>query len=290
MEKNMTALISLFARYYHTKNSNIKIYSDTYAEQLLSNEEIINISKNMEEGIKFFNSNYKKDNPLKWIVNNNLAPQILARSIFNKNHLLNDIKLGLKQYVIMACGYDTSAYLVNKSINVYELDKPDMIEDKIRRIQKSNLEKKNITYIKCDFNNNWIENLLDTTYDTSKKTYVSLLGISYYLDEDIFFNTIKLLSKNIPSGSSIIFDYPNEIETSREIINKKLAHGAMCDMKSNYTYESICKCASDNGLLIYEHLNSDDINKYYFYDYNTLNPDNRIYAPKGVSYCLMVKR
>lgn len=43
------------------------------------------------------------------------------------------------------------------------------------------------------------------------------------------------------------------------------------------------------GLKVYEDLGSNDINNDYFYDYNTLNPDLRIYAPKGINYCLLVK-
>ena len=39
MNKNMTALVSLFARVYHTKNSNIKIYNDIYGEKILTEEE-----------------------------------------------------------------------------------------------------------------------------------------------------------------------------------------------------------------------------------------------------------
>lgn len=35
----MTALVSCFARAYHNKNSNIKIYEDSLAEKILSKEE-----------------------------------------------------------------------------------------------------------------------------------------------------------------------------------------------------------------------------------------------------------
>lgn len=67
----------------------------------------------MKNGIIFFNSNCKGDNPLEWIVNNNLAPSALARSTFNEYHLLNEINLGLKQYLILASGYDTYFYDYN---------------------------------------------------------------------------------------------------------------------------------------------------------------------------------
>ena len=42
-------------------------------------------------------------------------------------------------------------------------------------------------------------------------------------------------------------------------------------------------------LLIYEHLNNKEMTNTYFEKYNTLNPNNKIIAPKGVCYCLAVK-
>lgn len=139
MNKNMTALISSFVRLYHTKNSNIKIYNDIYAEKIISENEYKEIKENMENGISFFNPNYKGNDPLKWIVNNNLAPSVLARSIFNEKHLLNEINLGLKQYIILASGYDTSSFKFNNKLKVFELDKKELIEDKLNRITKAKI-------------------------------------------------------------------------------------------------------------------------------------------------------
>ena len=47
---------------------------------------------------------------------------------------------------------------------------------------------------------------------------------------------------------------------------------------------------SENNLLIYEHLNDEEMTDTYFNKYNTLNPNNQIVAPKGVCYCLAVKK
>ena len=59
-EKNMTALVCCFARAYHNKNSNIKIYEDNLAEKILSKEEYDNISINMSNSIitELFFSNW----------------------------------------------------------------------------------------------------------------------------------------------------------------------------------------------------------------------------------------
>lgn len=290
MKNNMTALVSCFARYYHTVNSNIKIYNDTLAHAILTKSEIENISKNMMEGIKFFNPNYDGDDSLKWVVNNILAPSVLARSIFNEKHLLNEIRLGLKQYLILGSGYDTSGYKISDKVSVYELDEKEMIEDKVKRVKNANINTKNINYISCDFNSNWIENLLKSSFDKNKKTFCSLLGLSYYLDKEIFKQTISILSKNIPAGSVIVFDYPSNIETKKEIINQALAKEAGEEMKSKYSYKDIEAIVQASNMLIYEHLNYQDINDTFFYDYNTLNPSNKILAPKGVAYCLLVKQ
>jgi len=290
MNKNMTALVSAFARIYHIKNSNIKIYNDMYAEKIITEDEYNEISTNMKNGISFFNPNYKGTDPLKWVVNNNLAPSVLARSIFNEHHLLNEIKLGLKQYIILASGYDTSAFKVNNKLKIFELDKKEMIEDKLNRINNAKLDITNITYIKTDFNKDWINDLINSNYQKTEKTFCSMLGISYYLDKDTFKNTIKRLSNIIPKGSTILFDYPNILETKKEKLNQQLAACANEEMKSIYSYEDIENIAGDSNMLIYEHLNHNDIDNTYFYDYNTLNPNDKIIAPFGVSYVMLVKR
>lgn len=140
MKNNMTALVSCFARYYHTVNSNIKIYNDTLTSAILTKLEIENISKNMMKGIKFFNHYYDEDDSLKWVVNNILAPSVLARSIFNEKHLLNEIRLGLKQYLILGSGYDTSGHKISDKVSVYELDKKEII---IRHLLKKLVKKWN---------------------------------------------------------------------------------------------------------------------------------------------------
>lgn len=289
MNNNMTGLISAFVRYYHNKNSNIKIYDDKYAELILTKDEIFNISKSMSEGIKFFNPYYNGDNPLEWIVNNQLGPSVLARSAFNKQHLFNEIKLGLKQYVIIASGYDTSGYLVNDKVAVYELDRPAIIEEKIKRVENASIDNSNVVYIGCDFNNEWISLLLNSSYNPNSKTFCSLLGISYYLEKKVFNDTINKLSSVMPSGSVILFDYPNDMESKNEIINKELAKASNEEMKSKYSYSDIEKIANDSNMLIYENLDNNDVDTNYFYKYNLLNPNNNIKAPSGVSYCLLVK-
>ena len=290
-DKNMTALVCCFSKAYHNKNNEIKIYEDTLSEKILSDKEYENISTSMSNGINFFNPNFKgnTEEALDWIVNNNLAPSVLARSSFTSKKIEREKALGLKQYLIFASGYDTYSYS-DKELNCFEIDKPEVIEDKINRIKKANIDNSNVKYVKADFTErSWEKTLINSEIDFSKKAFCSLLGLSYYLDKKDFYKLIKKIANLICKGSTIVFDYPIIEESEKEIINRKLASGAKEEMKSKYSYRELEKKFQEFDLLIYEHLNDEDINEQYFKNYN-LKAKNKILAPKGVNYCLLVKK
>lgn len=293
-EKNMTALVSCFARSYHYKNNKLRIFSDDIAGKILTNNEYNSISNNMAKGIKFFNPKFvgNREEGLRWIVDNQLSPSILGRSTFCEKSLETAIKMGCRQYLIFASGYDTFAYR-NKfeNLKVFEIDKKEMIEDKIKRLHNSNIDCSNISYIKCDFNNEtFISSVLNSNYNKQELSFNSLLGISYYLTKEEFVMMIKVICSNICNGSSIVIDYPT-YERSRETkINEDLAYKAQEEMKAKYTYQEMEELLESNGLLIYEHLNNQEMTNNYFEKYNTLNPNHLIIAPKGVEYILAVKQ
>lgn len=292
--KSMTALISCFVRAYHS-NYEYRIFNDHLASKVLTREEYKNISLNMSEGIKFFNFNFKgtREEGLRWIIDNQLSPSVLGRSIYTEKMLENAIEIGTTQYLIFASGYDTSAYKndLSKKISVFEIDRKEMIEDKINRIKRANLDFADISYIKCDFNKEgWINELINSSYDKNKVSFCSLLGISYYLTREKFKDLLNNIAKIISDGSSIVFDYPTFEESKECKINKELAKNVDENMKSKYNIDDIIDILSDCGLLLYEHLDDIEMTKQYFDSYNSINPSNKIMAPKGVNYCLAVKK
>lgn len=293
-EKNMTALVCCFSRSYHYKNNKLRIFSDNIAEKILTKNEYNSISNNMANGIKFFNPNFlgTSEEALRWIVDNQLSPSVLGRSVFCEKSLLNAVKLGCKQYLIFASGYDTFAYRNNiKNLKVFEIDQSDMIDDKIKRLDNGKLDYSKVEFIKCNFTNKkWLNNITKSNYDMMQISFSSLLGISYYLTKEEFSKVINNIANIICSGSSIIFDYPTYDESKESMINEKLAGGAKENMKSKYSYKEIEELLANTGLLIYEHLNNEEMTNNYFDNYNVINPNNKIISPKGVSYCLAIKR
>ena len=71
---NMTALVSCFARYYHTKTDEAKIFDDPLAGEILSESEKNAIAENMKNGIAFFDPNYSGGDPLGRVMNSFIAP------------------------------------------------------------------------------------------------------------------------------------------------------------------------------------------------------------------------
>lgn len=293
MEKNMTALVSCFARGYHYKNNKYWIFKDNLADQILTKEEYEKIANSMVKGIKFFNPNFEgsEEEALRWIVDNQLSPSVLGRSIFCEKSLFEAMKIGCKQYLIFAAGYDTFAYRYHlNNLEIFEIDKKDMLEDKIRRLENIKIDYSKVNFLECDFTNkNWINNIINSNYKKDLISFSSLLGISYYLEKEEFKKMLKDISCLICNGSSIVFDYPTYEDSKETKINEKLASGANEKMKAKYSYQEIENILEENDLLIYEHLNNEEMTKTYFAKYNLLNPNNKIIAPKGVNYCLAIK-
>ena len=192
----MTALVSRFVRVYHYQNNPYRIFSDTLAHQILGEEDYHAIASKLGKGIQFFNPKFtgSEEEALRWIVDYQLSPSVLGRSVFCEASLKTAYRLGCRQYLIFASGYDTFSYRNDlDNLKVFELDKEEMIQDKIRRLKISKIDNTKANFISCDFREeNWILSLRNSTYQENKLSFSSLLGISYYLKKEDFSKILKI--------------------------------------------------------------------------------------------------
>lgn len=301
--KSMTALVSAFSRAYHSAQNSEKVFDDYLAKKMLTEDEYNQISRNMAKGISFFNPSFvgTQKEALRYIVDNYLSPTPLGRAAFTEKSLENAVKIGAKQYLIFAAGYDTFAYRqppFASKIEVFEIDHPATCEYKQKRIKSVISEKPvNLHYISADFREkNWQSNLLTCTeFDKNKISFCSLLGISYYLSKNVFAETINAISNFIPKGSSIVFDYNDEnAYTSKAGKRAKkltaMAGGANEKMLGSYSYMELEKLLDESDFLIYEHLTPNEITEQYFKKYNKSNPRYQMTVFDNVNYCLAVKK
>ena len=286
--ENMTALVSCFARAYHYKNSERPVFADSVAEKLLTAEEYDAISRNMAWGIGYFAPGFQgtPEEALRYVVNHQLAPSVLARSAFCERAIDNAIRLGCRQIVIYACGYDTfSLRTEDRALTVYALDRPEMIEDRQERIAHAGLEPAcQAKSIGCDLSKPiWRESLVGAGFDVERPSFSSLLGISYYLTGDEFENLIAGIASIGCEGASICFDYPMSEEGGESARNRELAAAAGEAMKARYSYGEMEALLSRAGFLIYEHLDAGEATEAFF-------KDSDMTAPAGVGYCLAVRK
>lgn len=289
MEQNMTALVSLFARAYHQKSKDIKIFDDPLSTKLITKKEYEMIRLSMSQGISFFNPNFKgsKEEALKWIVDHQLSPSVLLRSAFCKEAIEEMKEKGCKQYLDFASGYDSFAYYYQNQMHVFEIDKKEVIEDKRRRCKDVDIE--NIQFLSIDLGkDNWINRLLESTYQENQLSVCSLLGLSYYLTHDQFKRLLKEISKHMIKGSRLVYDYPSYQESDETRKSEVLAKEANETMRAKYSFEQLKEILDLCHLKIVRH---DDyrITLDSLIHYNEYYKDNPIIAPKGVCYCVAEK-
>lgn len=290
MEQNMTALVSLFARAYHQKNKDIKIFDDLLSTKLITEKEYEMIGLNMSQGISFFNPTFKgsKEEALKWIVDHQLSPSVLVRSAFCKEAIEEMKEKGCQQYLDFASGYDSFAYYYQNQMHVFKIDKKEVIEDKRQRCKDVDIE--NIQFLSIDLSQeNWINTLLQSDYQEDQLSISSMLGLSYYLTKDEFKKMLKQLSKYLLKGSHLVFDYPSIQESKETKINEMLAKEADESMKAKYSFAELKEILNQCHLTIIQHENHQTVTEKYISNYNAYYKDDPIKAPEGVCYCVVEK-
>ncbi|WP_088103105.1 class I SAM-dependent methyltransferase [Halalkalibacter urbisdiaboli] len=280
-ESSVTSLVSAFARAYHSQYDSPIIFDDFIAKDLISQEEFSMIRENMIQGVSFFNHDIGRrfrDHPdqiLKWITQIQLSPTPIARAAFCEKVLLNEVMLRAKQYVILGAGLDTFCFRhpeLENSLEIFEIDHPATQEFKKERLANKNFRiPSNLHFISMDFKNKFSNQILiDEGFDDNKKTFFSLLGVSYYLTKEEISSLFNYLFAKVPPGSSIVFDYADEeLFKEKGMSNRvenmlKMASVGGETMHSCFSFDEMETMLEDAGLLIYEHLSPTSINERFF--------------------------
>ncbi len=302
-QKSMTALVSAFSRAYHSENNEVKIFDDRIAKSILTGDEYNQISSNMMQGVRFFNSSFvgTEKEALRWVVDNQLSPTPLGRAAYTERALETVVRTGVRQYLIFAAGYDTFAYRQPgwaRDLQIFELDHPATARDKQARLEKAAIEiPGNVHYAETDFTDEaWQNTLLRMPdFDAGKMSFCSLLGISYYLSEQAFARMMDVTGSIVPKGSRIVFDYPDEKTYTDQAGGRAKKQVAMAGaagekMLANYSYDALEKILNGAGFFICECLTPEEITRQYFKSYNIANPEHEITAFDNVNYCLAIRK
>ncbi|KXZ17619.1 class I SAM-dependent methyltransferase [Bacillus nakamurai] len=279
-ESSVTSLISAFGRAYHSKYDRPKIFDDFIAQDLISQKEFSDIKDHMIQGIQFFSKGIAQrfqDDPeeiLKWITQVQLSPTPLARAAYCEKALLNEVMLGARQYVILGAGMDTFCFRhpeLENSLDIFEIDHPASQECKINRLKATDFSiPSHLHFVPMDFTDTFSFKQLQEHGFGCKKTFFSLLGVSYYVAKEDIARLINHLFAQVPAGSSIVFDYADEKLFEEKGMSDRVEHMVQMasasgePMKSCFTYDEIENMLEASGLLIYEHLSPSAIHDLFF--------------------------
>lgn len=273
--------MTAFGRAYHFLNDTPKIYEDSVAIDLITDKEFREISDNLIKAVHLLNpdiaSKYERQPAelIKWFTQVQLSPTTLSRSAYCDNVLLHELTLGVEQYVILGAGLDTFGLRhpeLNKHLQIFEIDHPATQQFKQTRIENAKYTvPDNLHFVSMDFTKRFdTQSLLDCGFLTGKKTFFSLLGVSYYLTKDELAEMLKELYSIVPPGSSIVMDYgDNEMFKINGLYNRVQSMVQIAaingePMKSCFAYKEIEQFLECCGLLIYEHLSPSLIHEQYF--------------------------
>lgn len=264
--ESQTAKICALSRSYHVKKSSIKIFSDPLAGDLCN--DCANLSKCVKRFVH--DENYQNFEEL---LDKLVSPITLSRAAYTEKRLLNfKYQHPLIQYVICGAGLDTFAFRnVQKNIEIFEVDHPLTQQSKQEKIRQLNWQTpKNLHWVPVNFQTEHVsERLLKQGFSKEVPTFVSILGVSYYLSFAELSQTVQDIRKVLSPESEIVLDYPDRLffkkqGSSRECILRNLTCDLGEKMNSGFSPQEIQHLFLTNGFITQEHLSQKEIDQRFF--------------------------
>jgi methyltransferase (TIGR00027 family) len=136
---------------------------------------------------------------------------MVARSRYTEDQLAASVARGVKQYLILGAGLDTSAYrgiAGSRGLQIFEVDHPNTQTWKKERLQAANVVIPPVVqFVPVDFERqNLATELQAVGFLADQPAFVSWLGVVPYLTRAAAAHTFGYLG-TFPKGSGVAFDY-----------------------------------------------------------------------------------
>lgn len=138
-----------------------------------------------------------------------MRAQVVVRSRYAEDVLVEARKSGAGRFVILAAGLDTFALRQRHPlIDVVEIDHPATQLWKRQLLHERRIsEPAELTFRAVNFEE---ESLADQWIDSDRPDCISWLGTTYYLTRAAIEDTLRTLAERTRSGSQLVFDYWHE--------------------------------------------------------------------------------
>jgi methyltransferase (TIGR00027 family) len=137
-----------------------------------------------------------------------LASMIFCRSA-RFDSLIAARVVDVAQFVVLGAGFDTRAYgpLSKQGLAMFELDQAANQRVKREAVTRAGLGGDDVNYIEVDFAQpQWINSLMESSYDPSLKSIFLWEGVTLYLSEPDVRATLAVIKANAAAGSVLLLD------------------------------------------------------------------------------------
>ena len=266
--ESITAKICAFVRAWHSNRTRQKIYDDYLAYDMLGKEEYESIYEMIKSGLDG-SQNFSREDT-EQIINEYFAPIPLSRIHFNEIRLRDfAAENGKIQYVICGAGSDTFSFRNdNENIEVFEIDHPDTQRYKLEKIRELEWNiPQNVHFVSVDFERERMcDKLIAAGFDPDKKTFFSILGVSYYLTLDVFSDTLAQMAELSALGSVVVFDYPIKTGEFPQRVERleQITRSLGEVMSGGFDYSEVSRALYSLGFQIDTYMPPDKVQKEYF--------------------------
>lgn len=199
---------------------------------------------------------------------------MVVRSRYAEDQLSASIARGIKQYLILGAGLDTSAYrgvALEADLQVFEVDHPSTQKWKMARLKAAAISvPASVKCVAVDFERQELgAELLRAGFHADQPAFVSWLGVVPYLSKEAAAHTFGYLGR-FPDGSGVVFDYavprsslPWIERLALDALSRRVARAGE-PFRLFFTPEELNEFLKGFGFKRIEQLASGDINARYF--------------------------
>jgi methyltransferase (TIGR00027 family) len=279
-QAGITALITAYSRAYHATHDSLKIFDDFLADAMFTAEEHINFDRNLAGLVQMIDPALAATHPdqetaLARVMQIHNGPISLSRSRYCEDCLDLALAAGVQQYVILGAGMDTFAFRrpdLQDRLQVYAVDHPVTQALMQQRITLAGWQvPTNLHFIPIDFAQDRLGVALrGSSFAAEKRTFISWLGVTYYLERGVIFDTLHELADLTPPGSHLVFDYLDSDaflagkSGSRVLLMQAIARQVGEPMKTGFDPRTLSADLDEKGFHLQENLSPEEIQAHFF--------------------------
>ena len=184
------------------------------------------------------------------------------------------IETGVAQYLILGAGLDTFALRREDtaiSVDVYEVDHPDVQALKRERIAAAEVQAANLpVFVPVDFESQELgEAVRSSGFDTGRPAVVSWLNTLHYLTAEAIESGLEELAGLLAPGSRLVLNYAPDVELSPaqlEFVTQllTLTDAAGEPMASRWKPDAFVRLLQSRGFQVIEHVDETELTERYF--------------------------